>query len=82
LVGVVNQSHPAAPMVLQVISSAACGPPPGNGLLLQSEGRLSGGGALGDGRLVTLAGVPSEPMLPYQQLPLLFGLTMIPPWSH
>ena len=55
---------------------------PTSGELPQSDGRLSGAGAVGDGSPVTLAAVPSLPVLSCQQFPLLLGSVVIPPWSH
>src|SRR3954464_14622531 len=56
---------------------------PTDGLWAQSDGRLFGGVPFGDGVPVTLAAVPSGPVLPYQQFPVLsVGSTEMPPWSH
>ena len=52
------------------------------GLLPQSDGRLSGGVPVGDGRPVTLAAVPSLPVLLNQQLALFVTVLLSPPWSH
>src|SRR4051794_25373074 len=84
--GVVNHGHAGSPGPLTHASSSATWPlvtPPTDGLLAQSDGRLLGGAALGDGSPVTLDAVPFGPVLLNQQSKVLsVGATVMPPWSH